>query len=119
VQQIWHRIDEGLPKLWTIYQALRVRHSHAAAFSENASYEPLQANGTKAEHLLAFTRGDRIAALVPRLVWQLDKKWDDSTVEIPRANWRNVLSSERFAGGTLLLQDLFRSFPVALLVKDE
>ena len=60
VEQVWQRIDEGLPKLWTIHHGLRVRREHPECFGENGEYTPLIANGSKAAHaarLLARGKG--------------------------------------------------------------
>ena len=58
VEDVLRRIDEGLPKLWTIYHALRVRRERAAALSESGAYHPLYGRGSKEKHLVAYRRGD-------------------------------------------------------------
>lgn len=116
--QVWERIDEGLPKLWTIYQALRVRRRYPASFGERGEYTPLPATGAKAHHLVGFMRGKHVVVLAPRLVWQLAGDWADTQIEIPQGNWHNVLSGRRILGaGKLDLGRLLADFPAALLVK--
>jgi (1->4)-alpha-D-glucan 1-alpha-D-glucosylmutase len=117
VKHVWERIDEGLPKLWTIYHGLRTRRQYPAAFGENSAYTPLYATGQKSRHLLAYLRGKTVAALVPCLVWQLGGNWCDTQVEIPAGNWRNILTEKKFNGGILELGRVFAEFPIALLVK--
>jgi len=117
VRQVWERIDEGLPKLWTIYHALRTRRRYPAAFGERGGYTLLQATGEKAIHLIAYLRGKTVAVFAPRLVWRLGGDWSDTQVEIPSGNWRNVLSHRKVNGGSVELGKLLTEFPVALLVK--
>jgi (1->4)-alpha-D-glucan 1-alpha-D-glucosylmutase len=117
VNEIWGRMDEGLPKLWTIKQALNVRHTHPDAFNEHGAYRPISATGEKKEHLVAFARGEHVIVLVPRLTKQLGQDWRDTTVEVPSGNWKNVLSQKDLSGGRIELKRLFESFPVALLVR--
>ncbi|HSB53240.1 MAG TPA: hypothetical protein VLD58_02755 [Gemmatimonadales bacterium] len=52
---------------------------------------------------------------VPRLVWSPGGDWQDTTIECPDGDWRNVLTGDRLAGGRLLLAALLSRFPVALL----
>jgi (1->4)-alpha-D-glucan 1-alpha-D-glucosylmutase len=118
VENVWRRIDEGLPKLWTIYHALRTRREHPTAFNEDGDYTPLDAKGPKAQHALAYLRAYNILIIIPRLVWQLDRSWGDTTLEIPEGAWRNQFTSETFRGPQLRLADVFRQFPVALLVNE-
>ncbi len=118
VDEVWKRIDEGLPKLWTIYHALRVRREHPAAFDDRGAYTPIKAEGNKSDHLLAYTRGDTVLVLAPRLVLKLNRDWGDTSVEVPRGNWRNELSGCVFKGGRLRVGGILNRFPVALLVKD-
>ena len=43
-EEIWRRIDEGLPKLWIIHQTLKLRRSRKLLEPES-SYRPLVARG--------------------------------------------------------------------------
>ncbi|HEY7306556.1 MAG TPA: malto-oligosyltrehalose synthase [Bryobacteraceae bacterium] len=117
VRRVWERIEEGLPKLWTIYHALRTRRRYPAAFGDRGAYTPLHATGEKAAHLVAYLRGKSVAVLAPRLVWRLGGNWSDTQIEIPSGTWRNVLSNRKASGGRLELGRLLAEFPVALLVK--
>jgi (1->4)-alpha-D-glucan 1-alpha-D-glucosylmutase len=47
------RADEGLPKLWTIHQALRLRRERPESFGAQAGYTPLKVEGPETEHAIA------------------------------------------------------------------
>ncbi len=47
VERVWERIEEGLPKLWTVYHTLRVRHERAAAFGREGVYTAALGAGRK------------------------------------------------------------------------
>jgi (1->4)-alpha-D-glucan 1-alpha-D-glucosylmutase len=117
--QVWRRIEEGLPKLWVVYHALRVRHTHAESFRCSSSYMPLQAQGSKAKHFVGFARGKDVVVIASRLNWQLGQNWENTALEVPNGQWLNVLSGEKLAGGILEISDLLRRFPVALLVRNQ
>jgi (1->4)-alpha-D-glucan 1-alpha-D-glucosylmutase len=110
--QIWERRSEGLPKLWTIRQAL----CHRRAFGP---YNPIQVKGSQGAHAIAFHRGDAVAVVAPRLIMGLNGQWLDTCIDLSRGRWRNVLSGEDFAGGEVRFADLFRTFPAALLLRTE
>ena len=62
--------DEGAAKLWTVWRALAVRREHPEAFGgEAATYEPLVATGERADHVVAFVRGGRVATSCPGWSW--------------------------------------------------
>jgi (1->4)-alpha-D-glucan 1-alpha-D-glucosylmutase len=63
----WERAAEGLPKLLLLSRTLRLRSEAPDAF--RGGYRPLRVRGQKADHLLAYARGERVVALAPRL-WQ-------------------------------------------------
>lgn len=115
-EAIWERRDEGLPKLWLIHQALRLRREHPAAFGARGGYEPLATDGRWADHALAFARGGEVATVVPRMALNI-ADWGATTVELPRGEWRNRLTGER-AAGVVRLRELFARFPVALLARE-
>jgi (1->4)-alpha-D-glucan 1-alpha-D-glucosylmutase len=111
-------MDEGLPKLWTIHQALCLRRERPQSFGAEAGYTVLQARGGKAEHGVAYLRGKDVATVVPRLVKILGGDWADTTVELPKGRWTNRLTGSEVGGGAVPIGELLRDFPVALLVKD-
>jgi (1->4)-alpha-D-glucan 1-alpha-D-glucosylmutase len=116
--QIMRRIDEGLPKLWLIRQTLAVRRRLPQAFGPDGTFVPLSVQGGRAEHAVAFCRGEKVITLVPRLVMTLKNDWQNATLEIPPGNWRNAFTGEVWAGGEVAIANLLSSFPVCLLTAE-
>jgi (1->4)-alpha-D-glucan 1-alpha-D-glucosylmutase len=124
-------MDEGLPKLWLIRQALRLRRGRPRWFAPGAGYQPLAAAGPRAAHAVAFCRAGAVVAVVPRLVLGLGGDWGETTLDLPvpagaaaagaagpaagGTAWRNELTGEELPAGPCRLADLLRRFPVALL----
>jgi (1->4)-alpha-D-glucan 1-alpha-D-glucosylmutase len=127
---------DGRIKLWVTACALRHRRRRRDLYL-NGAYEPLDAVGPHAEHVVAFARrhGDEtVVAAVPRLGLTLSPEggaalgaaWLTTWLNVPDATyavkWCNLLTGDRFdtrqAEGTtvLALGDVFRTCPVALLV---
>ena len=106
------RMDEGLPKLWTLARALALRARHAD-LAAAAAYAPLEVRGPRAEHAVAFLRGSAIAVVVP--IRTFDPDWHDTRVVLPAGSWTHVLGEATLDGGECRLQTLFHHFPVALL----
>ncbi len=117
-QQVWSRCEEGLPKLWATYHTLHLRRKHPEYFGPEAGYRPIFAEGSKAEHLIGYGRGENVIVLAPRLVMKLGGNWEDTTVMIPVGNWRNHLTDSVVNSGKQRLADVFGHFPVALLVEE-
>ncbi len=111
------RIEEGLPKLWLIRQALGVRRRFPEAFGAEGGYRPLYAQGSKADHLVAFARGDRVLTLAPRLVAGLADDWADTVLDLPPGQWHDVLIDEQTDSGAVPVAELLRRFPVGLLLR--
>jgi (1->4)-alpha-D-glucan 1-alpha-D-glucosylmutase len=116
--EVLRRSDEGLPKLWTIYQALRLRNEQPEIFGDRSSYTPLHAAGSKAEHLVAYMRADRVIALAPRLVIKLNNNWGDTRIDLPNKSWINRLTGKTVRGGTANISELLNDFRVALLLAE-
>lgn len=118
VEQVLARADEGLPKLWSLKHTLKLRRDHADWF-DGAAYEPLTAEGAKAEHVVAYSRGQSAITIVPRLPLGVAGDWQDTSLVLPGGKWRNVLTDEMMAEGRQPVADLLRHFPVALLALDQ
>lgn len=118
VNEVWKRSDEGLPKLWTIYHALRTRRNYMSAFSDEGAYLPVTPQGSRADHLVSYMRGDEVLVMVPRLILTLKNDWRDTVLQIPYGNWRNQLSGDVNSGCELVVSEIFAPFPVALLIKE-
>ncbi len=110
-------MDQGLPKLWLIRQVLHLRRQHPEFFGPEAGYHPLYAKGGKADHLVAFFRGNAVVSLAPRLVMGLDNDWEDTIVALPEGKWHNILTGDDTKGGSVRLSSLLHRFPVGLLIK--
>jgi (1->4)-alpha-D-glucan 1-alpha-D-glucosylmutase len=115
--EILARADEGLPKLWTVRQALRTRNAHPESLGPDGQYQPLWASGPKAAHVVAFLRGSDVIAIAPRLLASLGN-WDGTVLEIPEGHWRNQMSGELLEPGKQEMSSLFAQFPVALLARE-
>jgi (1->4)-alpha-D-glucan 1-alpha-D-glucosylmutase len=116
-EQVMERAQEGLPKLWLIRQALRVRAAHPESFGAEGSYQPLWPTGPKSAHLIAFQRGENVITAAPRLRMSLDG-WGKTFLEIPEGSWRNQLTANVIQGGKVGAQELLSRFPVALLTRE-
>jgi len=122
----------GVVKLLTTQRGLRLRQSHGALFLKGA-YVPLRVEGRQRDCVIAFARrhrGDWAAVIVPRFTSRLTANlgigldpdaWKDTRICLPKdapVRWINVLTDEpshATADGALLVKDLLRSFPAALL----
>jgi (1->4)-alpha-D-glucan 1-alpha-D-glucosylmutase len=104
--------DGGHPKLRVTAAALRLRRDRPELF---ASYTPVTASGSAAEHVLAFDRGGAVT-VVTRLPVGLGERggWGNTSLEL-EGTWRDVLSDRVV---TTRLDDVLRDQPVALLVRN-
>jgi (1->4)-alpha-D-glucan 1-alpha-D-glucosylmutase len=86
----------------------------------DGAYEPLAVEGVAAEHALAFSRGGRVAVVVPRLPLRLTERggFGDTVVTLPDGVWTDVVTGATVHGGAFPLAQLLRSFPVSLLVRE-
>ena len=117
VGEVMKRMDDGLPKLWTIYKTLRVRTERRDSFGERGTYKPIQAGGELRQSVVSYGRADDVVVVVPRLVMKTLNGWGDTSISLPSGEWTNVLSGEKLAGGKLELGHLLDAFPVALLIQ--
>ena len=114
---VMKRMDDGLPKLWTIYKTLGVRTERRDSFGERGTYKPIQAEGELRQSVVSYGRADDVVVVVPRLVMKTLNGWGDTSISLPSGEWTNVLSGEKLAGGKLELGHLLDAFPVALLIQ--
>lgn len=119
VAQVMERMEDGMPKLWTIHHALCLRQQYPGWFSAESSYRALKATGTKKSHVIAYMRGDSVVTVVPRLVVTLAGKWATTALALPKGQWKNCLTGERIEGGKVAVEGLLREFPVALLIREQ
>ena len=117
VAQVMERGDEGLPKLWVVHKALLLRKEHPGWFGPAAEYASLLVEGTEVERVIAYRRGERVVTVVPR--WSHEAKaWGETAVEVPEGRWRNRLTGVEVEGGRVLVGELLKAFPVALLTRE-
>jgi len=119
--------DPGVPKLWLIRRALELRRRRPELFAPGSAYEPLAAEGARAEHAVAFARraaagGPAAVAVVPRWPWRLSGVaggWADTRLLLPSLppghRWHDLLTGARLDAGTAPLAHLLTPFPLALL----
>jgi (1->4)-alpha-D-glucan 1-alpha-D-glucosylmutase len=112
------RMDEGLPKMFVVHQSLTLRREHPEYFGAEAAYLPVLLEGPRAEHGIAYLRGDRVLTVVPRHWLSLRGDWQGTTIQVPEGTWRNRFTGESFEGGIVPLANLLQRFPVALLVRE-
>ncbi|MGO9938125.1 MAG: malto-oligosyltrehalose synthase [Terracidiphilus sp.] len=117
VEEIMKRMDSGLPKLWVVHCALKLRQEKPECFGKCANYEPLDVSGPKAHHLIAYTRGKSVVTCAPRWSASLAGRWGSTSVKLPEGRWRNILTEEEWDGGPVRIQSLLQRFPVSLLIK--
>jgi (1->4)-alpha-D-glucan 1-alpha-D-glucosylmutase len=110
-------MDEGLPKLHLIREALALRARRPGCFGPGGGYQPLLVSGRRPGHLIAFSRGADVAVVVPRLTLGLREGWEDSAAIFGPGRWRNVLDGRTF-GDEAEVADLLSGFPVALLERE-
>ncbi|WP_207344634.1 malto-oligosyltrehalose synthase [Arthrobacter sp. E3] len=125
-RQALEKLDQGeLPasylaeetKLLVTSRALRLRRDRSELFS---GYASLQADGTAAEHLLAFSRadvaGEGALTLVTRLPRGLERKggWKQTLLRLD-VDMRDELTGRSFSQGEVLVGEILDSYPVALL----
>lgn len=115
-EAIMERMDEGLPKLWIIRQALALRRERPEAF-ERGSYAPVQVEGMKQNYAIAFSRGESVVLIAPRLTLLRGGDWGDTSIALPDGRWDDVLTGEEHGAGSVELRRLLARFPVALLSK--
>jgi (1->4)-alpha-D-glucan 1-alpha-D-glucosylmutase len=139
VRDLVSGVDSGVAKQYLTWKTLTLRRQQPSLF-QRGSYIPLHAKGERSQHVVAFVRaheGRTIIVAVPRLCARLmdeshdsvceEAIWRDTTLETPNegvACYHNLFTGECLplqsdATPSIPLSDLFRNFPVALLVSAE
>jgi malto-oligosyltrehalose synthase len=113
-------------KLLVTARALRLRRARPDWFS--GGYTPVTATGPAADHVLAFARGDAgdrgpAVTVATRLPVGLRGRggWSDTVLPLNGGGraWTDVLTGTVFRGERVLLGELMRALPVALLVPED
>ena len=138
VRELISAPDSNAAKQYLTWKTLTFRRQQPDLF-HRSSYIPLLAAGEKSEHVVAFARqheGRSIIVAVPRLCGGLmgethysvceEAIWRDTTLEIPSdgvACYHNLFTGECLplkpgVAPRIPLSDLFRNFPVAILISE-
>ncbi|MBL9123951.1 MAG: malto-oligosyltrehalose synthase [Planctomycetaceae bacterium] len=135
VAELLHARGDGRLKLYCTQLALRARRALPALFTEG-SYEPLAAEGSQAQSVVAFARqhgDDMLLAIAPRATVRVTgfggpvpcgDLWSDTHLVLPEPfagrSWWDVLGGRvhppNSAQPQLALRDLLGDLPVALLL---
>lgn len=126
--------QDGRIKMWATLRGLALRREHPELLGEG-SYLPLEASGNKSEHVIAFARkhdqlDETIIVAIPRFSYTLMRGqlspplgdvWEETAIQLPRAtnnHFLNIFTGAIVtqANGNLSCREVFRHFPVALLV---
>lgn len=130
-------MEDGRIKLYLTWRTLEVRRQCEILFRDG-DYLPLRAEGIRGEHICAFARCNKEAALVivaPRLFYALvsdgdripvgTEVWADTHIDLPQnlagKTWKNVFTNETICsqepeGRRLGVAALLARFPYALLL---
>ncbi len=110
---------------WHVIRALLEFRTAGRVLFEAGEYQPLEANGRLAEHVVGFSRsagGKTVAVFVPRLTSRLGSPplrlvWDDTAITFPggATRLRDVVTNQEHDGPRLLLADVFLDLPFAVL----
>jgi len=128
----------GKAKLFVTHKALTLRGTQRNLF-QMGNYIPLRGSGKRKDHLCAFGRHagkDWAVILAPRFTTRLcaagafplgESCWGETALVLPKEapeRWRQLFTGESIRAlnsGTrklLLMRDVFKMFPVALLTPD-
>jgi (1->4)-alpha-D-glucan 1-alpha-D-glucosylmutase len=116
-EEIMRRMESGLPKLWVTPRVLQLRQEMPDWFGACASYAPLQASGPRADHVIAYLRGENVIACVPRWNAIVAGDWSATIIDLPAGRWKNELTGEEGNEGSVQVESLLQRFPVALLTR--
>jgi (1->4)-alpha-D-glucan 1-alpha-D-glucosylmutase len=132
-------------KLLVTSRALQLRRDHPGWFA--GDYQPLTVSGAAAAHVVAFCRGGQAITVATRLPARLRRSggWRDTALAVPPGRWYDVLTGTEYLVTSsaadaespdpraaspvtantamtttrLVLSDLMRQLPVALLIRAE
>jgi (1->4)-alpha-D-glucan 1-alpha-D-glucosylmutase len=106
------------PKMRVVTAALRARRERPETFL-TGGYTPVIAEGTAAEQVVAFLRGDDVLVAVSRWTVRLEQTgWGDTTVTLPPGTWTDRISGAVLSG-TVAAEQLFTDLSVVLLEKTD
>ncbi|MFC5370035.1 malto-oligosyltrehalose synthase [Arcanobacterium bovis] len=109
--------DLDAEKMWITSRMTRLRRGKPRLASADYEYRPLPVTTA---HAFAFARmkdDDAVIGVFARHVSTLEKSggFSQHTVVIPDGVWRNIFTGQEIEGGSVLLSDLLKVFPAAVL----
>ena len=142
LKEVVSQLSDETAKLYVTWRTLQLRKQHATLFQLGA-YAALMATSSRSDNVIAFARqheGSSVVAAVPRLCARLMSEshdtickpeiWGDAELTVPRNGvscYHNLFTGEclpvKTPGPTndvssIRLADVFRTFPVALLLSE-
>lgn len=140
-QELLDTWSDGRIKLYVIHQTLRYRREHSEVFFAG-EYVPLEGIGAGQKHLCAFARRHArhtVLVAAPRFLTRLvphlftmplgSPVWRDSWLALPvtagNLRYRNLFTDEfvtpvhREGQALLALEEVFATFPIALLAAED
>ncbi len=124
VAAAWAAPDDGLVKTAVLQRVLALRGERPRCFEPGAGYTPVEPEGARAEHVVAYLRGGpdadaEVLVAVTRMPLTLDGDWADTTLVLPGGRWVDALRPERTVagGGRRPAGEVFAGLPVAVLAR--
>jgi (1->4)-alpha-D-glucan 1-alpha-D-glucosylmutase len=112
-------VDLDAAKLHLTRVGLGLRAQHPQLVT-GADYAPIVATGPAAEHVFGFRRGDVLVS-VTRWALRLATSggFRGTAVEVPHGRWAEVVTGRSFSSdGSVVADELYERWPVALLVRE-
>ncbi|MCD9623516.1 malto-oligosyltrehalose synthase [Rhabdothermincola salaria] len=104
--------DDGAVKAAVLHRLLGLRAGPSPILDPTSSYRALATSGPEADAVLAYGRGERLVAVVPRRF----ATPVDAVVEVPSGRWVDLLTGDPVAAGPVPCATLTAHLPVAVLV---
>ena len=92
----------------------------ALAARPDGAYEPVAVRGAGARHVLAFTRGGRVATVVTRFPLTARERGGvgDVDIDLPDGPWTSALTGDTVPGGTVSAAAVLGEVPANVLVRE-
>ena len=133
-KELTRTMEDGRIKLYITHTTLNLRKELRQVF-EKGEYIPLEAQGGRSEHIIAFARRfhtSMVVVAVPRFLAEIlllpdsrfDGIWEDTMIILPatagEGTYTNIFTGEELMGQGPMFScsECFRNFPVALLKKN-
>lgn len=114
-EALWRARENGAVKMHVLRECLALRHRYPECFDTRGEYCELEATGTQADAILAFSRGASIIVALGRWSMKHHGHWETTTLALPPGGWNNVLTREGPFEGTVDLATLMGPLPAVVL----